>query len=191
MTTVNTVGSDVVYIVNPNNPTGTTVTNKTIDKLCQYNKNVIVDEAYYEFNNYRTCANLLDKHTNLFILRTLSKACGGAGVRIGYIMTHPTNVSSISIVKPAYEISGIGVKFLQYICDNPDMIEESVSRLKKAKRQIEDKYTCIPCKGNYVLMEHTSKLWTELSKIADIKLIDVNAKKFIRMTVTNHEDIIG
>ena len=61
MTTVNTVGSDVVYIVNPNNPTGTTITNKTIDKLCQYNKNVIVDEAYYEFNNYRTCADLLDK----------------------------------------------------------------------------------------------------------------------------------
>ena len=40
-------------------------------------------------------------------------------------------------------------------------------------------------------MEHTSKLWTDLSKIADIKLIDVNAKKFIRMTVSNHEDIIG
>tara|TARA_R100000808_G_C2155335_1_gene167532 strand:+ start:5851 stop:6804 length:954 start_codon:yes stop_codon:yes gene_type:complete len=189
-TATNATGYDVVYIVNPNNPTGTRITNSIVEKLCQHNKNVIVDEAYYEFNNYYTSEHLVDKYDNLYILRTLSKAAGGAGMRIGYIVTQPSNIDCVSLTKPAYEISGVGVKFIQYIYDNPDMIEESVSRLKKAKRQIESKYKCIPCIGNYVLMTYTAKLWNELSKIADVKLIEVSERKFIRMTVTNHKDII-
>ena len=189
--TVDAIGNDVVYIVNPNNPTGTKVTNKTIEKLCQNNKNVIVDEAYYEFNNYRSCEHLIDKYDNLYILRTLSKAVGGAGMRIGYIITQPGNIDRVSITKPAYEISGVGVKFIQYVSDSPDMIEESVSRLKNAKHQIESKYKCIPCIGNYVLMVYTTKLWNKLSKVADVKLIKIDGERFIRMTVTNHKDIIG
>ena len=167
----------MVYIANPNNPTGTVISNRSIERLCRDNRTVIVDEAYYEYNNYKTCVELVNKHENLFVLRTLSKACGGAGVRVGYIVSHPTNIEAISAFKPAYELSSIAVKFVQYICDNPDMIEESVSRLQQCKRAIEKKYNGIPCKGNYALIPYTKAIYNHLTSIADIKTLRTGSLK--------------
>ena len=183
----NITNHDAVYIANPNNPTGTAVPNKSIERLCRDNTWVIIDEAYYEYNNYKTCVELVNKHENLFVLRTLSKACGGAGVRVGYIVTNPVNIETISAYKPAYELSSIAVKFVQYICDNPDMIEESVSRLQKCKRAIEKKYYGIPCKGNYVLIPFSRKTYAHLINIADVKMLTIDNSKFIRVTVTDVE----
>lgn len=189
-TTTDAKGNDVVYVVNPNNPTGTSISNETIEELCRSNNIVIVDEAYYEFNNYYTCASLVDKYNNLYILRTLSKAAGAAGARVGYIVTAPDNIKLISLTKPAYEVSGVGVKLIRFINDNPRIISDSVERLVQAKYQIENKYTCIPSIGNYVIMHYSTELWTSLSEVADVKLLTISSKKFIRLTVTNHKDII-
>ncbi|MDH4268870.1 MAG: histidinol-phosphate transaminase [Dehalococcoidia bacterium] len=74
----------VIFVASPNNPTGNTATKKEIMELVDTGKIVVVDEAYFEFSNNVTVANLVPSYPNLMVLRTFSKWAGLAGLRIGY-----------------------------------------------------------------------------------------------------------
>ncbi|MDD3647810.1 MAG: aminotransferase class I/II-fold pyridoxal phosphate-dependent enzyme, partial [Candidatus Dojkabacteria bacterium] len=77
----------IIYICNPNNPTGNFVaTNKRIEQILELGVVVVVDEVYSEFSN-QTCINLLKKYNNLIIIRSFSKTFGLAGLRVGYILS--------------------------------------------------------------------------------------------------------
>lgn len=78
----------IVYLANPNTPTGNMVANReAIIQLLQHPVIVIVDECYYEMTKF-TIADLVNQYTNLVITRSLSKTYGLAGLRIGYIIAH-------------------------------------------------------------------------------------------------------
>jgi len=81
----------LVYVSNPNNPTGRIYTTDDIERLLRRLSAgvVLVDEAYYEFSG-RTAAALLDRYDNLLITRSLSKAFGLAGLRAGYTLSSET-----------------------------------------------------------------------------------------------------
>ena len=86
----------LLYLVNPNNPTGVIYTPDEVATLLAASPEtlVVVDEAYSEFSGISaTC--LLDTYSNLVITRTFSKAYGLAGLRVGYLMGHPTVVSDL------------------------------------------------------------------------------------------------
>ena len=86
----------LLYLVNPNNPTGVIYTPDEVASLLAASPEtlVIVDEAYSEFSGVSaTC--LLDTYSNLAITRTFSKAYGLAGLRVGYLMGHPSVVADL------------------------------------------------------------------------------------------------
>jgi histidinol-phosphate aminotransferase len=80
----------LVYINNPNNPTGTLLEPKFIKKLCHEFADTlfIIDEAYYEFSGGKTCVPLLTKYANIIVVRSFSKAFRLAGIRLGYTVAH-------------------------------------------------------------------------------------------------------
>jgi len=77
----------LVIIDNPNNPTGKILIDREMAKIILENKNalLVVDEAYYEFSG-ATFADMVKEHPNLSVVRTLDKAFGLAGARIGYLI---------------------------------------------------------------------------------------------------------
>jgi histidinol-phosphate aminotransferase len=80
---------DVTILCSPNNPTGCRVEEDELERLLKETSGlVLVDEAYYEFSG-RTVAPLLERHTNLAVFRTFSKAMGLAGLRVGYLLASP------------------------------------------------------------------------------------------------------
>lgn len=82
----------VVFIANPNNPTGTILSKHDIHTFLQaVPKSVLVvlDEAYVDYDNVADAQAFIHKFDNLIILRTFSKAYGLAGVRVGYAITRP------------------------------------------------------------------------------------------------------
>lgn len=86
----------LIFIANPNNPTGSLLTHEALSKfLSALPKNIIcvLDEAYYEYHtggaNYPDGVALLKDYPNLVILRTFSKAYGLAGLRLGYAISNP------------------------------------------------------------------------------------------------------
>jgi len=79
----------LITLATPNNPTGTSLGPDDIGEIARtFKGTVLVDEAYFEFSG-RTALGLLDAHDNIIIMRTLSKAFGLAGLRLGYLLASP------------------------------------------------------------------------------------------------------
>ena len=101
----------VVFICNPNNPTGAYYTEKEIcDFMGKVPQDVLVflDEAYAEFataSDYPNMAAALDRFPNLFVNRTFSKIYGLAGLRVGYAMGSVEVVRALWKIKPPFDVN--------------------------------------------------------------------------------------
>jgi len=91
---------DMVYIVNPNNPTGQLYSPSLIKGICSAAPATlfVVDEAYYEFSGV-TVADLVEVYNNLIITRTFSKAFGLAGMRVGYTLSSADLACQLDLVR--------------------------------------------------------------------------------------------
>ena len=101
----------VVLLPSPNNPTGTALPPEAITTLCEAIGEgiVVVDEAYGEFRRTGTpsALELLPRHRNLVVTRTMSKAFALAGARVGYLAADPAIVDAIRVVRLPYHLSAV------------------------------------------------------------------------------------
>jgi histidinol-phosphate aminotransferase len=96
---------DIVVVSNPNNPTGTMAPETLlIDVLNATDALVLVDEAYFEFSR-QTMRPHLERHRNLVILRTFSKAFSLAGLRAGYLLAHEDVIRELTKVRQPYSVN--------------------------------------------------------------------------------------
>ncbi|MBN2754799.1 MAG: histidinol-phosphate transaminase [Candidatus Goldbacteria bacterium] len=106
----------LIFICNPNNPTGTIISKAEFEKLMQaVPKNVIVvlDEAYFEYaddKNYPDGIKYLSKYPNLIVLRTFSKVYGLAGIRAGYGVADPEITGIMERIRPPFNINTLAQK---------------------------------------------------------------------------------
>ncbi|MEU8544428.1 histidinol-phosphate transaminase [Streptomyces sp. NPDC048717] len=103
---------DIVFITSPNNPTGTAVETETVLALYEAAQAakpcmVVLDEAYVEFGHRPSLLPLLDGRPNLVVSRTMSKAFGAAGLRLGYLAAHPAVVDAVQLVRLPYHLSAV------------------------------------------------------------------------------------
>ena len=96
----------IVFICNPNNPTGTIIErSKIIDAIeSAPNAIVVIDEAYIEFCPDYSVADLLDQYPNLVVLRTLSKAFALAGARCGFMLANEDIIEMVMLVIAPYPV---------------------------------------------------------------------------------------
>ncbi|MCB9026698.1 MAG: histidinol-phosphate transaminase [Bdellovibrionaceae bacterium] len=105
----------LVFIANPNNPTGTYLAEDELknflDECSQYeNTLVVIDEAYNEYvraPDYPKTASWLNKYKNLIIIRTFSKVFGIAGLRLGVLLTHPEWVSYYQRIRKPFNVNAL------------------------------------------------------------------------------------
>ncbi len=105
---------NLIILTSPNNPTGTSISLAEIEEICQAAQAsgalVVVDEAYAEFRSDRgaTALTLLDSYPNIVVSRTMSKAFGYAGGRLGYCATSTGEiVQALKLVRLPYHLSAI------------------------------------------------------------------------------------
>jgi histidinol-phosphate aminotransferase len=133
----------IVFIANPNNPTGNLTVQSDIESLLDTGVPVVVDEAYYEFSR-QTIVPLTKKYENLIVLRTFSKWAGLAGLRIGYGIFPAPIADFILRIKIPYNVNVaalVGVeeslKDVGYLAASVDKIiaerERLFAELKKIK----------------------------------------------------------
>jgi histidinol-phosphate aminotransferase len=106
-------GVKIVFLCSPNNPTGGTISPGAVDALCRTLDGhclVVVDEAYVEFSRGEGFTNRLDAYPNLVLLRTLSKAWGLAGARIGAILADPQLVALLRALAPPYPLPSLATE---------------------------------------------------------------------------------
>jgi histidinol-phosphate aminotransferase len=99
----------ILFCCSPNNPTGNLLKRDDVLKLtANPDLLVVADQAYIEFAEGRgDLAADVASHPNLIVLRTLSKAWGLAGIRLGYCIAHPELVACLDMIKSPYNVSSL------------------------------------------------------------------------------------
>jgi histidinol-phosphate aminotransferase len=99
---------DVLFLCSPNNPTGTALPAEVVTAVLAAAPGiVVVDEAYAEFSSSPAALPLLDGHPRLVVTRTMSKAFGFAGGRLGYLAADPALVDALRLVRLPYHLSAL------------------------------------------------------------------------------------
>ena len=134
----------LVYICNPNNPTGTMVSLLAVEaflKICPAHVLVVLDEAYYEYveeKTYFESLRLLDQYSNLVVLRTFSKAFGLAGLRIGYGIAHPDFAEIYQKTRQPFNVNSLAMTAAEAALTDIPHMKKAValnSSLRKVLRE--------------------------------------------------------
>ena len=97
------------FIVNPNSPTGTWTAEAAVEEVVAGSHGVVVlDEAYVDFAP-ESCIGLLERHSNLLILRTFSKSYALAGMRIGFALGDPELIAALAAVRDSYNMDRLAI----------------------------------------------------------------------------------
>lgn len=160
----------LIFLCSPNNPTGTVIEEGDILKVLNNTKALVVlDEAYYEF--YGKSMAPYVKSRKLLVLRTLSKAFGIAGLRVGYGLGNSELIAVLNKVKPPYNINVLSQKIATKLLEKPQIIEEYVNYIRMERKYLNKELKKInyidvfPSKGNYILIKtNSSKLLNKLKE---------------------------
>ena len=179
----------LIFICNPNNPTGTVLSAKEIIKLSNINKNslVVVDELYEKFNG-DSLLKLIDfeRNKNIVIIQSLSKTAGLAGLRIGFAFGNKSIIKYIQKVTGPYDVNSFAVTATLAALNDKSYIDNYVSEVKKARDWILEKFkytkiriNCIG--GNYFL------IWP--NKNPKILIQEMRDKGILIRSMENKKDI--
>jgi len=148
----------LVFLCNPNNPTGGRLQLEVIEEILKAVEGiVVVDEAYFEFSGL-TAAGLLRSYENLIILRTFSKAFGLAALRLGYMLAAEKIISYIDRVRSPFNVSTfaqlVAIEALENIdpiLERAEIIKQERERLRKLLGGIEG-LKCYESWSNFLLI---------------------------------------
>ncbi|MET8411960.1 histidinol-phosphate transaminase [Streptomyces sp. NPDC005195] len=131
----------VVFLTTPNNPTGNALPRETVIALYEAAQAarpsmVIVDEAYVEFSHGDSLLPLLEGRPNLVVSRTMSKAFGAAGLRLGYLAAHPAVVDAVQLVRLPYHLSAVTQATALAALEHTDTLLAYVERLKAERDRL-------------------------------------------------------
>lgn len=132
--------SDIIYICSPNNPTGNQFGEKLVLEIIDTFKDklILIDEAYVEFGNYNLAPHIA-KYGNVVILRTLSKAFGLAGARIGYLIASEkfAEIFRTTIQSP-YPLNSFSLAVATLALSYERYVRQTVELIKRERKRVFD-----------------------------------------------------
>lgn len=131
----------LIFINSPNNPTGNLLNSDDIKEiLLAFNGIVVIDEAYIDFANSNSWVKQINNYPNLFIIQTLSKAWGMAGLRLGLGFGNEQIISILQKVKPPYNINSVSnnwaIKSMDLIGEKQQMVELLIAERIKLRQHL-------------------------------------------------------
>jgi len=133
----------VVFLCSPNNPTGNALDRNAMEGLLTALAGkalVVVDEAYLEFSGAESLTTALRRFDNLVVLRTLSKAFGLAGARVGSLIAHPSIVALLCKVIPPYSIPQLTIEAVMATLAAPQLAvqRERVAQVRQERERLRE-----------------------------------------------------
>ena len=146
----------VLFLCNPNNPTGSLISRREILKVLEQSAYVVLDEAYAEFLG-ETFIGLVEEYANLIVLRSFSKAYGLAGMRVGYGVAGRVLVEKMMKVKSPFNVGLLAQKSalaalsdVRYLKKTVDLI---VSEREYLSRELRIFFTVYPSDANFLWVD--------------------------------------
>ncbi|MFB5632434.1 MAG: pyridoxal phosphate-dependent aminotransferase [Nitrosopumilus sp.] len=196
-----------IFVCNPNNPTGTILSKKQLTKIISAAKKksciVFVDECFIELvpESNQSIINLVKKYDNLFVLRSLTKSFGLAGIRIGYGIGSKTIIEILKKIKIPWSVNALAQQAGIIALKNKSHLTKSKSIIKKESNFLKKKIGIIPgfecheSSTNFILIktkDDSTKIQKKLLKhkilIRDCKNFRGLDNHYIRIAVKSHKD---
>jgi histidinol-phosphate aminotransferase len=154
----------MVYVCNPNNPTGTIVEGQDLEAFIRSVPNtavVLVDEAYHHFvenPKYKSALDLSKRYDNVVVARTFSKIYGMAGMRLGYAVASPSNAALLQSHSSWNNTSQAGLAMGIAALSDPNVVADQRRRINDARRWlcaelVRDGRHFIPSETNFVMID--------------------------------------
>ncbi len=183
---------DVVFLCSPNNPTGTALDLEVVQAVLAVAPGmVVVDEAYAEFARPGTpnALTLLPGHPRLVVTRTMSKAFGMAGLRLGYLAADPAVVDALHLVRLPYHLSTLTQAAARVALAHAPELLSTVERVKVQRDRIVAELPglglrSVPSDANFVLFGNfadSAATWQALLD-HDVLVRDVGLPGWLRVT---------
>ena len=199
--------NNFIFLCNPNNPTGSLVKRKNILKILEtaYDKFALVflDECFIELvpeSNESLILNLKE-FDNLFILRSLTKSFGLAGLRIGYGLGSKKMIDVLTRIKTPWNVNVLAQKAASaalssksHLYKTRKLIKNELTFLTSSISKIKN-FSCYPSSTNFILLESKINSKTVQKKLIKKKLLVRDCStfrgldnKFIRIAVRTHKE---
>ncbi len=156
--------TDAVFLVSPNNPTGSAMTGTDLKRLAATVPYLVLDAAYAEFGDEDLTPTAVSLD-NVVMIRTLSKAYGLAGLRVGYLIASPTVVSRVAAFGSPYPVSALSASVAEARLDWPqretlDFVAQTASERERLTEVLSRLGTKpLPSQANFVLTECVDPDW--------------------------------
>ncbi len=193
--------ADLVYLINPHNPTGQLLKKDFLLKLIQKypDKLFVIDEAYMEFASIdESCIDLCKTEKNVIVTRTFSKAFGLAGIRLGYAVSHGDNINLIQKIKNNKDVNTLAQIAGTAAIRDCDYLSDHVKTINATKnwffQNIPDQFQPINTEANFVLLnyERNSDILNRLEKnrilVRDRTRLH-GLKNYLRITIGKKEQM--
>jgi histidinol-phosphate aminotransferase len=152
----------LIMLCSPNNPTATLIGLATIADLCQTFREkaiIVVDEAYVEFSQMASATTLLPSFDNLIILRTLSKAYGLAGLRLGAMIAQAQLIKAMKKLIPPYTLSSPVIHLAQQALADKQWFRQKLELIRSERELLSAQFkqspwieTVYPSQANFILL---------------------------------------
>ena len=193
----------VIFLCTPNNPTGARIDEATVRRIAGLGLPTVIDEAYIEFaDRPQTLSHLLAEFPNAIVLRTLSKAFGLAGFRLGYSFSHPAVTKLIGRIKLPWNVNGVTIAAAMAVLDDIAEFEDRMRKVRSGRGFLAHELSKVSglraesTDGNFVLVDmHDTGIDPEvfvetlLDQGVLIRLLSVHHAdhNYVRVTVGNDE----
>src|SRR5262249_42977684 len=152
-----TAETRIVVICNPNNPTGLAVERSSIMKVIEAAPDaaILLDEAYFDFYG-QTMMDQIGKLPNLFIARTLSKAYGLAGLRLGVMAGDKEQISVLRRMASPFNVNAFAMECLGEALADREFVQAYVSEVRAGREWLRKelealRFKCWPSQANFIL----------------------------------------
>ncbi len=190
----------LMFIANPNNPTGTVTPLSEIVKLLELGLPTVVDEAYYEFTG-ETALHLMEKYPNLMVLRTFSKWAGLAGLRVGYGIFPEAVAKRLHAIRDPYNVNMAALVAVRESFKDIEWLLGNVEKVVNERERLSTKLgefkwlKPYPSRANFILCQvlhhDAGKLQQELENCGILTRYfggDGRLKNCLRFSVGKPED---
>ena len=162
----------LLMLCSPNNPTGNSISRADLERLLGPGLPVVVDQAYVECGYAEAFATLVERHPNLMIAHTMSKAYGLAALRVGYLVADPRFIDLLLRVRIPFSIGLLSARGCLAAVRDPDMLEERRTYISTERERLLEALRAMPAltpfesQGNFILID-VSRTGRTSTAIAD------------------------
>ncbi len=191
--------ANILFLCNPNNPSGSVIPKKTIKEILDEGKITVVDEAYFEFCGVSAVSFLKD-YDNLIVLRTFAKAFALAGLRIGYGISNPEIVRLLCKVKQPFNVNSVAQEAALAALDDVAYMKSTVDAMKTDRKRtytaLSDRFDAFKSYANFVLVdtsplsagEFFNRLLKEGIIIREFGRFEGFPGEYCRISIGTHEE---